>query len=229
MGKARDETKVAIISGAEKAFLQKGLFDAAMEDIALFSGVTRRTLYRHFEKKEDLAFEVACGLLERWNLRQERIFGTLEGTGLSRLREFLVKSARYLAAHDGIMKFMGEFDFYFKDDASFVPDRETLARYDALSHASDAWLRGLLALGVEDRSIRAGIDVGLTVFTISNILWGYGQRIAARKKQLKREFGMEPMKLIFLQIELYALALENRSSKGPEGRRASRGGRKDGA
>jgi AcrR family transcriptional regulator len=213
MGSARDGTRAAITEGAEKAFLEKGLFDTAMEDVASLSGVTRRTLYRYFESKEDLAFEIACELLERWNRRQQGIFDALEGKGIERLRTFLVKSARYLAAHDDIMKFMGEFDFYFKDDASFVPGEAILARNDALGHESDGWLRRLLSAGIEDRSIRADVDLDLTVFTISNILWGYGQRIAARKKQLKREFKMEPMKLIYHQIELYALALERANAR----------------
>jgi AcrR family transcriptional regulator len=207
MGKARDATRAEIMGGAEKAFLEKGLFDASMEDIALFSGVTRRTLYRYFKRKEDIAFEVACELLERWNRRQEKIFKALSGKGVERLKEFLEKSARYLASHDGIMKFMGEFDFYFDDASSFVPDRAVLARYDVLVHESDAWLGDIISAGVKDGTMRAGIDVRLTVFTVSNILWVYGQRIAARKKQLRGEFGMEPMGLIFHQIELYALAL----------------------
>jgi AcrR family transcriptional regulator len=207
MGNARDQSRAIIVAGAEKAFLEKGLFDTAMEDVAQSSGVTRRTLYRYFAKKEDLAFEVACELLQRWNLRQERIFDALEGRGIDRLRDFLSKSARYLAAHDDLMKFMGEFDFYFKDGAAFVPDAEILVRYDELIHASDAWLRGIISAGMADRSMRKDIDVKLTVFTISNILWGYGQRIAARKRQLKAEFSMEPMKLIYHQIELYVRAL----------------------
>lgn len=213
MTKAREDTRKQILDRARQVFLEYGLFDSSMEDIASLSGIARRTVYRYFDSKEDIAFEVACEILNDLNRYQERIFKSLRGRGIEKFRVFLDKFVRYLGAHVDIMKFMGEFDFYFKDGSSFVPKENTKARYDILIHESNGMLAEILEAGIGDGSMKDAIDIDLSVFTISNILWGFGQRLAARKEQLKAEYRINPMKLVYYQIELYALALSREKGK----------------
>jgi len=208
---AKESTRQIILKSGVREFLEKGLFAASMEDVAIRSCLTRRTLYRYFASKEELAFEAACEILSDWNRYQATVFGTLRGNGLKRFKDYLTRLAKYLSANDNIMKFMGEFDFYFKDDSPFSPDDELRLRYLELSHGSDAMLGGIIAAGIADGSVRPDIDVTLALYSISNILWGFGQRIAARRGQLRQEYAMDPMGLVYYQIELYAMALENPS------------------
>ncbi len=48
-----------IISAAEELFLERGIATTTIIDIAQRVGVTRTTLYRYFEGRDELAFEVA--------------------------------------------------------------------------------------------------------------------------------------------------------------------------
>ena len=198
--------------------MAKGLSEAAMEDVAAASGMTRRTLYRYFASKEVLAYEVTCMLLERWNRRQAAIFNSLKGNGLEKLELLLRSCAAYLAAHEGMMRYMAEFDFLFRDKSRFSPDRALAARYGRIIHEPDASFVSILAEGVRDGSIDPAIDPELTAYTVSNILWAYGQRLATRKRQLKKEFGMSPMRLVQYQIELYVAALSSGAAPGGDQR-----------
>jgi AcrR family transcriptional regulator len=210
-----ERTRRLLVAGAAEAFMANGLSEAAMEDVAAASGMTRRTLYRYFASKEALAYEVTCMLLEKWNRRQEAIFNSLMGSGLEKLGDFLRRCAAYLTAHEGMMRYMAEFDFLFRDKSRFSPDSALAARYGWIIHESDASFVSVLAEGVEDGSIDPAIDLELTAYTISNILWAYGQRLATRKRQLRKEFGMSPMRLVQYQIELYVSAL-GRGARGGE-------------
>jgi len=196
-----------ILESAGREFLERGLFATSMGDVAIRACLTRRTLYRYFDSKEELAFEVACEIMHAWNLQQARMYRSLRGNGLKRLKGFLMKLTRYLSAHDEIMKFMGEFDFYFNDDSPFSPDQDVMLRYAALSRESDTMMGEILSSGIADGSMKPGIDVGMAVSSISNILWGFGQRLAARRRRLREEYKMDPIRLVYYQIELYVLAL----------------------
>lgn len=55
----------AIIDAAEVLFLEKGIAETTMIDIAERSGVSRMTLYRHFAERADLAVAVAGRMFDR--------------------------------------------------------------------------------------------------------------------------------------------------------------------
>ncbi len=56
------ETRARIADIAVGLFLRRGFAEITMDDIAAESGVSRRTVYRHFPSKDDLVFEQP----ERW-------------------------------------------------------------------------------------------------------------------------------------------------------------------
>lgn len=58
-----------IIEKASKLFLQLGFKSVTMEDLALSLGISKKTLYIHFENKNELVQEVAYFIFE--NVRQD--------------------------------------------------------------------------------------------------------------------------------------------------------------
>lgn len=57
--------RAALVAAAEKAFLERGYAEASVNDIAAAAGVSIKTLYRHFDNKDDLfsaVMQAACGL-----------------------------------------------------------------------------------------------------------------------------------------------------------------------
>lgn len=90
--------------------------------------------------------------------------------------------------HD-VMRYLSEFDFYFKDISETRVSEDTKFRYNSLILKSDTLLSDIINLGKEDKSIKSDIDVKLIVATTSNVLWGFGQRIAIRGNIIKKESG----------------------------------------
>jgi len=110
------DRKQQIIDNAREVFLQKGLFSTVMEDIADASSITRRTLYRYFETKEDIAFEVTKKVMDEMNAYAGELIQTITGTGLEKIERLLYGLIDYMDAQIETVKYLGEFDFYFKDD-----------------------------------------------------------------------------------------------------------------
>ena len=65
--KERDKSKkrAAIISGAEDVFITMGFKDASMDKIAEKAGISKKTVYNHFQNKENLFEVIVDGLLEQ--------------------------------------------------------------------------------------------------------------------------------------------------------------------
>jgi len=62
---ALEKTKIKILDAARKLFARKGETNTTMNDVAVTSGVGRRTLYNYFESKEQLYLAVVEAELER--------------------------------------------------------------------------------------------------------------------------------------------------------------------
>ena len=70
------DTKEKILKGAEDLFMKYGVRSISMDDIARHLGVSKKTLYQHFEDKEDLVTLVAKTQLERHSKEFESIYKT---------------------------------------------------------------------------------------------------------------------------------------------------------
>jgi AcrR family transcriptional regulator len=65
-----DVARNMIIAGGARVFAMKGLRDTSVEDLLAASNVSRRTFYRLFESKDDVALALytfgTAGLIENW-------------------------------------------------------------------------------------------------------------------------------------------------------------------
>lgn len=204
----RKEKQDLIIQKAKETFLEKGLFNTVMDDIADKVGLTRRTLYRYFRTKEDLAYEATIMILNEWNDYQNDLFNRLEGSGIARLEHFLTSQIYYMNDRIEIMKYLGEFDFYFAENAYLEPSTECKIRYDDIILESERLLTEIINIGQEDHSIKSDIDVKLMVATMSNLLWGFGQRVAIRGSIIEKETGFRGIDIIKNQISIYIMAIK---------------------
>lgn len=204
----RELKKLFIIRKARETFLAKGLFYAVMDDISVSAGLSRRSLYRYFETKEDLAYAVCILLLEEWNQYIKEVHSKLLGTGLERLDSFLIQLTDHMAERNNIMKYIGEFDFYFQDERRVQPSEASISHFNEIILVSDTILAELLKEGRKDLSIKADFDIPLMVATISNVLWSFAQRIAIGNRQIQRETGFSGIEIIKFQISLYISVLK---------------------
>lgn len=204
----KEETKINIISSAKKVFLEKGFFETYMENIAEEAGLAKRTLYRYFKTREDLAYEVAILILEDWNNFQKRCYLETKGQGIEKLQQFLGSLVTYMSDKLVVMRFLGEFDFYFKDGSVFRPEEDVMNRFNNIIHVSEDIMGEIFKEGIKDESIDINEELEIVVATISTVLWSFAQRIAIRSETIKKEFDLSPMALISCQINLYIKALK---------------------
>lgn len=205
----KEEKREVILDTAARIFMEEGLFNTSMDHIAIEAGFTRRTLYRYFDKKDDLAIAVTTRLLKSWNEFQRVIFNNIDGNGLERLGYFLTEAINYMSDKNTLMNYLGEFDFYFKDISALQIAEASFDKYQEETIKSSEIIQTLLQSGIDDGSIKSDVDLALTEATISNILWGFGQRIAARGKVIEAETGYDPLVIIKHQLKLYIDALKS--------------------
>jgi len=60
-----DEKRVQILDAAEKLFLEKGIVNTSMVEIARAMGITKVTLYRYFANKDEIAIEIQIRMLNK--------------------------------------------------------------------------------------------------------------------------------------------------------------------
>lgn len=211
-----DVTRDKIMTCAEAIFTRKGLYESSMEDIATLAQVARRTLYRYFKTKEELAYEVAESLMRQNNTYQKEIFQGLEGSGIEKFQIFLSKLTNYMIMHKEHMCFFSEFDFYFKDSRDKNISVEKLEEFYKIASLSENLIGQLVQQGLEDGSMLLGLKWNTETFilTMTNVLWSFGQRVAMRQRQIKEEFHIESMNLLECQIQMYIELIANKEGRG---------------
>lgn len=81
--------RTVILRSARELFHKKGFYGTTMEDIALYSGFDRRTIYNHFKNKED----VFAALMSTILTDIDQVFNNtseIKGSPLDRLRELVL-------------------------------------------------------------------------------------------------------------------------------------------
>ena len=90
--KRKTDSKVRIIKAAAELFEEYGYEDATLEAIADSAGLHVQTLYRHFEKKHDLAFALMFDNLRHF----EEFFAMRTSDSLHAWREWVERNANYV-------------------------------------------------------------------------------------------------------------------------------------
>ncbi|WP_292350307.1 TetR/AcrR family transcriptional regulator [Mesorhizobium sp.] len=84
MPRSSDQTRPAILQAAYKLFRRRGFFRVGMDEIAVAAGVTKKTLYYHFDSKDALLTAVLAS-------QHERAFAEFQTYGIEQLIDKLFK------------------------------------------------------------------------------------------------------------------------------------------
>ncbi|PKL37294.1 MAG: hypothetical protein CVV44_16820 [Spirochaetae bacterium HGW-Spirochaetae-1] len=202
-----DRRRTAILDRAEEIFISRGLAESSMTDIAREAGLSRRTLYRYYPTKEELAFEIEFRIFRDFQSDVGRMLPLLKGTGFEKLQQLFRHLDRYIAENEKKIRFTGEFDHYFSGE---YPSETLEAEFVRIVGAGDDPLELLLKEGKRDGSVRADIDAQLVSRTLSNSLLGMAQRVTLRGGHLAREQGMDPSLMLSQLFSLYLEAVRKK-------------------
>jgi AcrR family transcriptional regulator len=160
-----DEQRASILDAAEKLFLENGLENTRMIDIAAQAQVTKVTLYRYFANRDEIAVQIQARMLGKINnlVGQADHEHTLEGH-----RELVRAVIRNFPRLRDAYCYIGMFDKIYLDH----PSDQALTRWtkDQLLH---------LGGGPEEaeRNARSGSD---PVVVIMNTVTWFLEKLALR-------------------------------------------------
>lgn len=107
-----DWRKDSILNAAETLFLQKGLENTSMVDIANHAGITKVTLYRYFPDRHPIAFEIAIRMLRK-------IFSASRSEGqaltIENLRQYVMAMIDNYDHIKDAYRYIGMFDHLYGD------------------------------------------------------------------------------------------------------------------
>lgn len=176
MLKTLSELDNKIISTAEEMFLKEGLINVEMKDIAKVVGISRSTLYRHFENSLDIAFLIA----------KRYVFETSEPSvsfppnisGYEKFRLATLSLINKMLDNIHMVAFLSEFDLLYNAKS---PLTERAADYDSYNHSYRSPLLSYYSEGVADGSIRDDGNGELVPRAIHHTCFAMTQRIGLRE------------------------------------------------
>jgi AcrR family transcriptional regulator len=168
--------KESILDAAEAVFLQKGLENTSMVDIASEAGITKVTLYRYFPDRHPIAFEIAVRMLRR-------IFAAsgeeaLELSPLN-LKRFALGMIDHFDQLRDAYRYIGMFDHLYGDRYP----TEALARWYKENMMTIGWIEPLFQGSEEAFPHRE------EMIALFNTIMSFLEKMAARGELMSAEQG----------------------------------------
>ena len=155
-----EETREKILVAAEALFIEKGFFDAQMKALAVAVGISRNSLYRYFQDKNDLGYAVLGVVLNRIESRFQLLLTdpvlNARLCGREQLR-MVLKTGFLNEDLRADFSFMAEFDAHFSG-SRIPPDFQSRV---GTSVSTSMWSRvgEIVATGMADGSIRQDFNL----------------------------------------------------------------------
>lgn len=177
-------TRQRILIEAEKQFIALGIASVQMKDIASTININRRTLYRYFPTKDELAFEIEIMVMKQLQDYLTLDLGDMTGkTGFEKVKAYFFQVDLENVKEQ--IRFTAEFDRYFQGNYP-NPELEQLF-IEALNPNQDP-LFHYIRDGVTDGSIRNDMTAEELYHFISHSFISLFQRLILRENHLKYEY-----------------------------------------
>lgn len=184
-----DETRSRILASSMNLFLERGLFDTQMTDIAASVGISRSSLYRYYKDKVDLASAILERVLDEVGAKsREAVERRPDATGIEKLR-LCFEASFAMRALVKQFRFIAEYDYFFS--GSRIPADFRKKLFKALHGQRGEDIERYIEEGQLDGTIRKDIDPHLAMVTSYNALRGLQQRVILRGKALVELQGNE--------------------------------------
>jgi AcrR family transcriptional regulator len=158
--KEKEARKAFVIDAARRLFGEKGIENVTMEDIALLSGYTRRTLYSYFKSFDEICLSV---LLEdqavRWGLQKAAIEKAI--TGLDKWQAWAEALYHFVDDNPQYVRVELYWDFHGVNPKSI--GKNLFQLFEKQNEELAEGLRAIFRLGISDGSMRDDLQVDLCI------------------------------------------------------------------
>lgn len=201
----KELSKNNIIEVSKELFLNRGFGQTNMADIAEIAKISRKTLYRYFSSKEEIAMDIELDVFKTFVGVQDEIVQSLSGNGYEKLSQYLEKLDALVDDLSQLIRLTGMFDYYLVND---YPSESSQSEFIQLIEKVDEPFIQFISEGVNDGSIHTEFDVPYLARTISNSFLSLAQRVVTRENHLNVELNIESRKILAVQRTLFLKALK---------------------
>ena len=168
-----------IVESAQKLFFEKGIATVTIRDIAKQAGVGEATIYRHFQKKQNIVLAVAMSIFG--SVSQEYFHQSQYKLGYEKIEAFYMSFFNIFKLHRDYYNFLAEFDLYIAEQSTDLGAYENAIRtfYDDFNYA--------YKLGLSDGSIKEVENIEIFYFTTTHSILELCKKLAADAKVLKQD------------------------------------------
>lgn len=203
--KNKETSRLNIIHVSKDLFLERGFAQTNMADIAEIAKISRKTLYRYFSSKEEIAMEIELEVFRTFVGVQDEIVKSIQGDGYEKLNQYLEKLDVLVDDLSQLIRLTGMFDYYLVNE---YPNESSQNEFIKLIEKVDEPFIQFIDEGVKDGSIKTDIEVPYLARTISNSFLSLAQRIVTRRSHLDVELNIESRKILAVQRSLFLKALK---------------------
>ncbi len=189
-----------ILDVAEKYFVEQGLAESKMEDIADRAGVSRQTLYRYYRSKEHLALNVEVRVLKKILGRFVELFSSASLLGLKQLEHVIDEVCiDFLKEYEQQILFTALFDAFFVK--YHTPEYIHVMKKTVSSFPNP--FTDLISREQKRRNASETLNPLITGEMLNHSLLSLSQRVLLRREALREEYGFDPIELVPLQMKIF--------------------------
>lgn len=203
--KNKEISKSNITEVSKELFLSRGYAQTNMAEIAEIAKISRKTLYRYFSSKEEIAMEIELDVFKTFVEVQDEIVSQIQGSGYEKLSQYLDKLDHLVDDLNQLIRLTGMFDYYLVNE---YPSESSQSEFIKLIEKVDEPFIQFIEEGVKDGSIKTDIEVSYLARTISNSFLALAQRIVTRGNHLDVELKIESRRILAVQRTLFLKALK---------------------
>ena len=191
-----------IVEVATKLFLQRGINDVTIKDIANEAEIGEATIYRHFVKKQNIVLAVALKLKEKVF---EGYFDLSKGkTGFEKVEIFYSSYLNVFKNSPEYFYFINEFDAYMCMEESISLDEYEKEIDSFKSQYIEAY-----ELGLKDQSIRKVDSIELFYLSSTHALLELCKKLSANRALLRQDRNSKKASEIECLIKIVLGSLKN--------------------
>ena len=172
-----DPADARVVSCAARLFLERGIANVKMTEIAEEAGVGVATIYRHFLTKTGVAVEVALFLWGCFGESLRSLMGSAPFAAMSGAQRLEALFGEYCSTyvyHADFVAFVDEFDhLLLAEEAS----AEALQRYGTLLDSFYAIFEDAYRLGLSDGSVTRRVDFPVFYRAVAHALMGVAAKL----------------------------------------------------
>jgi AcrR family transcriptional regulator len=188
----RDQRRSSILEAARRQFLEHGLENVKMSEIARAAELSKGTLYLYFRDKTHLMYAL---LLEALEDLRDRIVPVMEGTqrAMDKVDELVERYITFYHERQDFFPLFHYLDYAFNTAG---PTDETAEACFGVIDELNGRLQQLLRDGVADGSFRRDLDPDAQAVMYAHVIHSFMEHAVARGGFIRARGGYEPVELI---------------------------------